>query len=278
MRNRFKEALRSLKHRRRQRAHRRRLSALLADVRPVSTGHRLIRVGGEGDGGYLVPDDLEGIAACFSPGVAGVADFESEMAHRGMRCFLADYSVDAPPIANPLFDFEKKFLGPVGNDVYMTLDSWVRRKAAGRDDLLLQMDIEGAEYEVLMSAPAELLGRFRIVVAEFHNLHGLFDRNAFKGIEAAFRRLLAQFEVVHIHPNNCFAPIVEGDIAIPPVMEFTFLRRDRVLRKGRATTFPHELDRTNVTERPDYPLPACWRWPVGDSASQPHSLTRTPGL
>lgn len=257
LRSRVKNALRSLKLRRRQRALRRRLAAFLARVRPISTEHPLTRIGGDGDGGYLVPDDLDGVSACFSPGVAGVADFESDLASRGMRCFLADYSVDAPPVTSPLFDFEKKYLGAASNDVYMTLDDWVGRKA-GSGDLLLQMDIEGAEYDVLLAAPAELLARFRIIVIEFHNLHGLFDRNALEPIDRAFRKLLAAFAVVHIHPNNCFDPVTQGDIAIPPVMEFTFLRRDRIARTGSAPTYPHELDRANVPGRPDYALPACW--------------------
>jgi hypothetical protein len=257
LRSLVKNALRSLKLRIRLSKQRRRLRAFLAQVRPISTEHRLIRVGGEGDGGYLVPDDLDGITACFSPGVAGVADFESDLARRGMRCFLADYSVDAPPVTNPLFDFEKKYLGPVTNDVYMTLASWLQRKAES-DDLLLQMDIEGAEYDVILGTPIDLLARFRIVVVEFHNLHGLLDRMAFEPINLAFRKLLTVFEVIHIHPNNCCAPVAQGDIVIPPVMEFTFLRRDRILRKGRALTYPHDLDRANVGDRPDYPLPACW--------------------
>jgi len=34
-------------------------------VKPVKTNHDLIRVGGQVDGGYLIPDDLEGIETCF---------------------------------------------------------------------------------------------------------------------------------------------------------------------------------------------------------------------
>ena len=41
---------------------------VLAWLSPCSNGHSLIRVGAARDGGYLVPDDLEGIVACFSPG------------------------------------------------------------------------------------------------------------------------------------------------------------------------------------------------------------------
>ncbi len=71
------------------------VAEFLSTIRPVETEHPLIRVGGDGDGGYLIPNDLEGIAACFSPGVATTADFEAGMAARGIRCFLADASVEA---------------------------------------------------------------------------------------------------------------------------------------------------------------------------------------
>ena len=53
--------------------------------------------GPDGDGGYLVPDDLEGIVACFSPGVSNVAGFEKDCALKGMKVFMADASVEARP-------------------------------------------------------------------------------------------------------------------------------------------------------------------------------------
>jgi hypothetical protein len=38
------------------------LAALIARLHPVPCGHQLIRVGSAHDGGYLIPDDLGGIA------------------------------------------------------------------------------------------------------------------------------------------------------------------------------------------------------------------------
>ena len=49
-------------------------------LRPVTTEVGLIRVGGNDDGGYLIPNDLDGIIALFSPGVAQTATFEVEIA------------------------------------------------------------------------------------------------------------------------------------------------------------------------------------------------------
>jgi len=79
----------------------------ISTIRPKNTNHELVRFGSKHDGGYLIPDDLDGIEACFSAGVGRVVDFERDMANRGIKCFLADYSTDGPPIQNDLFDFRR---------------------------------------------------------------------------------------------------------------------------------------------------------------------------
>ena len=227
-------------------------------VKPVKTNYDLVRIGGERDGGYLIPDDLVGIDTCFSPGVSKNASFESDLTARGIHCYLADYSVESAPIENPLVDFLKKYLGTTDDDVYTTLQTWVNHKAPHSHDLLLQMDIEGAEYAVILDTPLEILEKFRIIVIEFHELDDLFAETSFKLIDLSFSKLLKYFEIVHIHPNNWVHPVKCNNFTIPPAMEFTFLRKDRVLHKQRNTDFPHRLDRANNADNRDFPLPKCW--------------------
>src|SRR5262249_38221987 len=75
---------------------------LIERLHPVTTDKKLIRIGGGGDGGYLVPDDLGGVVACFSPGVGAVASFEAALLSRGIPCYLVDASVTRPPIPDTL--------------------------------------------------------------------------------------------------------------------------------------------------------------------------------
>lgn len=228
-------------------------------VRPYTTEHELVRIGDDGDGGYLLPDDLDGINACFSPGVSIEVHFELSLAQRGIRSFLADYSVESLPIQNPLFDFDKKFLGMDDDSMFMTLESWIASKATGdTSDLILEMDIEGAEYEVIFDTSHEILNRFRIIIIEFHRLDALLDRYGYKLIDTAFRKLLRNFEIVHIHPNNLSTPTKYKEYLIPSEMEFTFLRKDRISEREHTTTFPHELDSRNMEGSPDLVLPDCW--------------------
>lgn len=235
------------------------ISRFLTTVRPVRTEHPLIRIGGNADGGYLVPDDLEGIGSCFSPGVADTCDFEETLARRGIRSFMADHSVDGPPTQNPLFHFEKKYLGSRNDDKFTTLQAWIGRNASEATDMLLQMDIEGSEYSVILSTERETLRRFRTIIVEFHSLEKIAEKSGLQLVELTFGRLTEDFDVVHAHVNNCTAMIGYKGFEIPPVMEFTFHRKDRSDLREPATEFPHPLDRGNLPARRDMPLPACWR-------------------
>lgn len=234
------------------------LRALLAALAPVLPERPLIRLGPAGDGGYLVPDDLDAIAALFSPGVDRISGFEAACAERGIEVFMADRSVDGPAQPHPRFHFTKKYVGVTTNEGFMTLDDWVAASlphAAG--DLMLQIDIEGFEWEAFLALSDQLLRRLRIIVAEFHHLDELFGKHFFRLASRTFEKLLQTHACVHIHPNNCCRLVRSRGLAIPRVAEFTFYRRDRVGRAVPATTFPHPLDADNHPN-PSLPLPACW--------------------
>jgi hypothetical protein len=215
-------------------------------------------MGGHGDGGYLIPDDLEGVVACFSPGVATLATFEADIIRRAIPCFMADGSVAAPPISGELVHFTNKFIGVINNDKTITLDHWIETTGPHIGDLILQMDIEGAEWPVLLNVSRETLRQFRIVVIELHDLERLMDKHGFSIISSVFERLLEEFYVVHNHPNNYGGTVRCRSFIIPRVVEMTFIRKDRVRLINFAHTFPHPLDEKNDVTQPDIPLPRQW--------------------
>ncbi|RXV63790.1 hypothetical protein C6W92_08935 [Roseovarius sp. A46] len=231
-------------------------------LRPQAGGAPLIRIGDFGDGGYLLPDDLHGIVACYSPGVSERASFELDLAKRGIRSFMADASVEKPPMDIPGAEFMPKFLGDRNEGDTMTLETWV----SGTDpeptaDLLLQMDIEGAEYATLASASRDLLRRFRMIVIEWHHLPSVLTKPRFQNkAMAAIDKLRDDFVTVHLHANNVAGSVVIDGEAIPRVVEATLLRRDRAgdLRPVMADELPHPLDRRHAPRRPWLALPERW--------------------
>lgn len=235
-----------------------RVAALIESLQPIAPPVPFIRLGPEGDGGYLVPDDLQDIEACFSPGVSFVSGFEKDCAELGMNVFLADKSVEQPAEPHERFHFTQKYIGATSNSDYLTLEQWVTHSGVQREsDLLLQIDIEGAEYESFLSASDALMERFRIVVAEFHMLHELWNSPFYTLASRVFEKLLQTHACVHLHPNNCCGAVRRKDLDIPRVMEFTFLRKDRLGEFALRTDFPHPLDSDN-TDNESLPLANCW--------------------
>ncbi len=235
------------------------LERFVEKFRPKSVGNKLIRIGGKGDGAYLLPDDLSGISACFSPGVDVSSTFEEELAERyDIKSYMADFSGDKPPIENKRFHFEKKFLGNKNDEKFIRLEDWVNDNINDNSDLILQMDIEGAEYEVIIDTPSDIFKKFRIMAIEFHCLDMIFNNNSFKMVEAVFDKLCNDFTVVHIHPNNSRPIINKNSINIPELLEFTLLRNDRVELNDKKLSFPHALDEQCAPHRPLRHLAECW--------------------
>lgn len=234
------------------------VSELINELLPIDGGVELIRLGPAGDGGYLIPNDLQGIEYAFSPGVSNESGFEAALADQGIKVFLADYSVSGPASDHPQFEFDRRFVGCLSDDRYITLDDWKDGHIPDyRGDLLLQMDIEGAEFETLFAASHKLLEQFRIMVIEFHNLQNFWNRPYFDLVSRVFRKLLRTHSIVHIHPNNCCGSVESRGLEIPRIAEFTFYRHDRLRNHAYRRVFPHPLDRDN-TSKPPLPLPERW--------------------
>ena len=232
------------------------LKIFLKTLHPYKTNIELIRIGDKNkDGGYLVPNDLRNIEAIFSPGVSTNWSFEEECIKKGIKkAYLADGSVN-PKIKNENIHFIKKFIGSKKSSDFITLENWIKTsKIKENSDLMLQMDIEGWEYDVIKSTSSETLNKFRIILVEFHNFEFLLNKEFFLKVKKVFEKLLQTHYIVHIHPNNVGYPINYKEITINPLLEFTFLRKDRVTFKEYQTTFPHPLDIKNMKDRKDVRL------------------------
>lgn len=231
-------------------------------IQPKASPRQLIRIGGATDGGYLIPDDLDNIVACFSPGVAESAEFELALAKKGIRSFMADYSVNKSPVEHELFDFEKLFLATHNKPgELIRLDDWITGKEKSAGDLILQMDIEGAEWPILADVSAETLSRFRIIVLELHELDNLLTNPL--GLEifkSVFLKLNDQFSVVHLHANNCCGVLNYQGIQIPKVLEVTLIRDDRYHSSSELfkSQIPNSLDVPNVSSRKELLLTKDW--------------------
>ncbi len=223
----------------------------------------LIRIGGESDGGYLVPNNIKDISYCFSPGVNVTASFEKELSEKyNIKSYMVDASVDRPPISDPNFQFLPKYLGSFKDNKFITLSDWIYETTGFNESgKILQMDIEGGEYDVLIYEDSKTLASFSTIVIEFHFLHHLFKKGFLKMFSSIFEKLYKYFSICHVHPNNCCGIVELDGISIPRVMEITFIRNDYIQKLKKKDTniiLPHILDRKNVEDKEDIIMPSIW--------------------
>lgn len=224
---------------------------------PKKSKFELIRIGGSNDGGYLLPDDLEGLGACFSPGVGDNSSFESYFVDRNVPCFLADNSVDGPPISSELIHFNKRHVGVENCSTTIRLRDWVQQNS-NSDELILQMDIEGSEYDVILDTDTDFFSRFRIIVIEFHFLEMMLNPSGLKLVTACLKKLNLNHFVVHLNPNNCCGTVESSEFKIPRVLEVTYLRKDRSEQNGEVHTFEHPLNEPNLPNARPISLDEIW--------------------
>jgi len=198
-------------------------------IKPIESN--LVRVGPQNDGGYFLPKDFNGVSYAFSPGSNGAWGFEKDLGDNyGIHSFIIDKEIKAPQGLTKFQSFRPGLLGPYNSSEYITLETWIESTPAKFDnELILQMDIEGAEFSCLLTTPDYVLNKFRIIVVEFHNLNWLLNYPYFKNcVGPTLEKLLIHFSVVSVHPNNSASKFKFLDFELPQVIEVTFHRKDRV--------------------------------------------------
>ena len=153
------------------------------------------------------------------------------MVNRGYEIYQYDMTVDKPPQENEHFHFFKEGIGGV-KDIEKssdTLENFIKRNGhENQDNMILKMDVEGAEWEFLQTVSSEILSKFDQMVFEFHNL--VQPKNFFEmamTIEL-LKKINLTHTLVHLHANNYGKYLqIENLGTFPDVLELSYLRTDK---------------------------------------------------
>lgn len=150
----------------------RRVLTILRLLEPFDVqGLGKVRLGRPHDGGYVMLDDFGPVRAAYSVGINDDVSWDTAMAGFGIDIFQYDHTIDALPEPNPRFHWQKVGLAPAPADAMKTLPDLIRENGHENDhDLVLKLDIEGAEWDVLPALPPGCLDQFRQIVIEVHGL------------------------------------------------------------------------------------------------------------
>ena len=204
-------------------------------------GIKKIRIGGETDGGYVMANPGFGGTA-FSFGVSKYSPWDLEMAERGFKVYQFDGTIDAPTEQHKNLIFSK--LNITGNEI--AEEGTINFKGImdkfnlyDSKDIILQIDIEGYEWEFFDSISDDDLKRFSQIIVEFH---GMLDYSKLEFYTKIFEKLNKYHKSIHFHYNNCGSIILINDFIVSSLFEVSFLRKDKIKFCPSSDIFPTELD------------------------------------
>lgn len=208
----------------------------------------LIRVGGERDGGYLMLKPLlpKGKVA-YSLGVGKTSKWEDQIKDYGYDIHMYDHTVNGAPVQHPQLHFHKTGIGPKNQGPLKTIETIIEDNGHSNEtDMLLQCDIEGAEWESFAWTPQKTLGQFSQIILEMHwFLHYCSDPNRLNLIHKTLSNLSQNFTPYHIHSNNYVGLFgVKGKV-MAEVIEVSYVRNDLVEFTNEKLVFPTPLDKPN---------------------------------
>ena len=248
----------------------------------------LVRVGGRGDGGYLLPENI--ISYCdhlVSFGISTEWSFEQHV--RRLNPDIKIYAVDRTSgvvaflysalrcltqkdmnAKERLRDFSKYLVHSVRFAMFFWGRGirferrWVAEEAKTKKDLsiseilswinpiqnvLFKIDIEGAEYEILPSIISSIEGQKLNVNCMVIEFHDTYERRKeFLNLVNSLRHTL---EIVHMHGNNCVDAAPDG---FPQVIEITFARLEKQTTSKRTSLPLAGLDFVNDPSLPDFEI------------------------
>ena len=214
-------------------------------------GKTKVRIGLEGDGGYVLLNDFENIKFAYSFGIANEISFDKDLADKNIDVFMYDHTIKKLPFFNPKFHWKKIGLtekkGKLNN--MKTLDELIKENSHENEkNMILKCDIEGSEWNILYKLKNETLKQFKYIVIEFHLQVSLKVL-----IVKVLKKLSETHQIFHLHCNNCGSIInIDGNI-ICSLLEISLIIKENNSFIKSSALFPAKnIDFKNCLHKKDF--------------------------
>lgn len=176
---------------------------LLAELQPLTLRNCVLeRFGSANDGGYLMCGNLvSGVESAYSYGIGWQDDWGCEVSTRfGVPVHQYDCFDPNRPVCNiGRFVFHAECVGDrketVDGRTFDTLANQIASNGDRGKRIIVKLDVEGAEWDVLMGTPDDVLARIDQLPME---LHGVNEQR----FVVVVRKLKRTFHLVNLHFNN----------------------------------------------------------------------------
>lgn len=213
-------------------------------------GHKKIRIGKKGDGGYVILDDLKKIKIAYSFGIAREISFDKEIADKNIDVFMYDHTIKGIPFKNSRFHWKKIGLKGINtndnNNKLKTLPELLEKNGHSKENnMILKLDIESYEWDVFKYLPFKVLNQFKYIVGEFH-----FSNKKPFNYYSILKRIQKTHSIFHLHCNNCGEIIDLEGYKICELLEISFALKTEFQFIEFTNEFPIEgVDYKNCPNR-----------------------------
>ena len=218
-------------------------------------GFDLVRTGCEHDGGYIMLDDFHAGDIAYSFGISNDVSWDKDMASRGYDVFMYDHTIDSLPEENPRFHWSKLGIadGHTQDDRLKTLDDLIAQNHhENAHNMILKMDVEGAEWGFFEQVRSETLSQFSQMTFEFH---GIPTHPHPEQVLEIFRKINQTHQLVHVHANNNGNYVSFGHKKFCELFELTYVLRSKYrFNDNYDVKLPLGIDETNIPSLPEIEL------------------------
>jgi hypothetical protein len=229
------------------------LSSIIELLQPRSTSIPLIRIGGQGDGGYVISPTFDS-KICLNLGVGDEISSDLDLLSQGFKIFAVDGTVPNPLPNQSNYVFTSKNIGYSEHSELNTDLQTIFSEHNELNDLdLILIDIEGCEYGVFQKEIG-WIAKAKQCVVEFHGLDLIADNQFTEQFTGILRSISKTHAPIHVHANNSGGSLPIGGANWPTILEVTFLLNEFCDTEFNFGPFPTQLDHANVEVRPDVDL------------------------
>jgi hypothetical protein len=229
------------------------LSSIIQLLQPRSTPTPLRRLGGQGDGGYVISPIFDS-KICLNLGVGDEISSDLDLLNQGFKIFAVDGTVPNPLPNESSYVFTRKNIGySKHRDLNTDLQTIFHEHNELNNLDLILIDIEGWEYGVFQQEIA-WISKARQFAVEFHGLDLIADNQFSEQFIGILRNISKTHTPIHVHANNSGGVLPVGGANWPTILEATFLINELCSSEINYGPFPTNLDFPNVEVRPDVDL------------------------
>jgi hypothetical protein len=212
-------------------------------LRPFELVEKLIRVGPMGDGGYVIPKFNGNVTALISPGCNGEWEFEKEIYKIfEIPSIVIDHDDKKPIDFHDPHLYINAWVGAVNDSTTRNLSRIISENLKPDDYFILQMDIEGMEYETFLSFEENVIKQARVIIVELHYLENLMNPSWLQYTFFPFiKKINATHQIVYLNGNTYCDLIEFAGMKWPRVLEVTAVLRHDIYHFGKAASMQVNL-------------------------------------